>query len=520
MSYLRSAIIPKKDEQHSVINTAGPFGFFHHGNYCGPEWSSGLLQPSVAYGVDPVDSLDAVCQRHDAAFATDQSLSAANAQFVKDASNEGILGALMGTAVALTRPGESRLRGAERTIGGNSVSYGVHDQPAGDIEQTLISPFTMPPKKLPKMTRSKKNPKSSSPPVSTISTAPVSIGNTIRSVKPTITQSPKSTQIIGRDYAFTSGSTVAAATGWSLVGGIPITPAAFPSTILRSYTQMYSSFKVNRLVFHYITSSPTSQSGDVMFYYEVDRENPMIDITNNSFIPFVLSNPNSVLGPQWSNHSMALSPAPRIYSTSYGVGNDFLSEACGTVFLFSKTSSANSPGYVIMDYDITFTELSINPRAGILPVARAVWSQICLGKTALATTTGSTTIVASVQGINQDGTASALPSGAQQGDIYKLIALPSNSVVSGVNAAWTNITTSNMLLFQTSGANSNAVTLDDGTTLYACYTNGGVYLYESYTNACNDANRLFYGVTATVTYNLCCFISLLTSNTNFNQSAY
>lgn len=519
MSYLRSAITSKKDEATHTIDTAGPFGFFHYGNYCGPGWSSGQLQPSVAYGVDPIDDLDNVCQRHDAAFATDQPLSTANAQFVMDAAGNGVLGSLMGLGVLATRPGEPRLRGASVTEGGNSISYGVRNQPAGDIESELISQLTMPPKKQAKMTRSKRT-KNPSPPVSTVTTAPVSIGNTIRSVKPTIVQTPKSTQIVGRDYAFTSGATVAAATGWSLVGGIPITPAAFPSTILRSYTQMYSTFKVNRLVLHYITSSPTSQSGDVMFYYEVDRENPMIDITNNAFIPFVLSNPNSILGPQWSNHSMVLAPAGRIYSTSYGVGNDFLSEACGTVFLFSKTSSANSPGYVIMDYDITFTELAINPRAGVLPVARAVWSQICLGKTALATTSGATPIIAYVQGNNQDGSASALPAGAQQGDIYKVITLPTNSVVSGVNAAWTNVTTTNLLLFQTSGANSNSVTCDDGTTLYACYTNGGFYLYESYTNACNDTNRLYYGVTATITYNLCCYISLLTSNTNFNQSAY
>lgn len=527
MSYLRSAITPAKNEsttQSTITSQPSPFGYFRYGNYCGPGWSSGLPQASVANGIDPIDALDNMCRKHDVAFATDSSIKQANQEFILDAATQGLSGHVMSNLVYMTRPGEPRMRGAQTTPGGNSAGYVVPNQPAGDIEQLSLSLSTMPPKKANKPSKKTRKQRPPVTPqqetVSTISTAPVSIGNTIRSKKPIITQRPQGTQVVGRDYAFTSGATVAAASGWSLVGGLPITPAAFPSTILRSYTQMFGTFKVNRLVFHYITSSPTSQSGDVMFYYELDRENPMIDITNNSFIPFVLSNPNSILGPQWTNHSMSIQPSPKFLSTSYGIGPDYLTEACGSIFLFSKTNSANSPGYVLMDYDITFHEMAINPRAGVLPVARAVWSQICLGKTALATTTSSTTVLASIQGFNQDGTPSTLPTGAQQGDIYKVITLPTNSVVAGVNAAWTNVSTADLFRYQTNGANSAPLPVDDGTTLYACYTNGGFYMYESYVNACTSTNQLFYGATATITYNLCCFISLLSSNTSFNQSAF
>lgn len=39
-----------------------------HGNYCGPNWSDGKAQESVDGKTPPVDSLDALCQAHDAAY--------------------------------------------------------------------------------------------------------------------------------------------------------------------------------------------------------------------------------------------------------------------------------------------------------------------------------------------------------------------------------------------------------------------------------------------------------------------
>jgi hypothetical protein len=87
---------------------------------------------------------------------------------------------------------------------------------------------------------------------------------------------------------------------------MPITPCCLPSSILRNYCQMFNKFRVNKVIVHYITSSPTSQAGDVLFYYEKDRLAPMADYSSSSFLPYVLSDPHTVIGPQWTNHSAVI----------------------------------------------------------------------------------------------------------------------------------------------------------------------------------------------------------------------
>jgi len=361
-------------------------------------------------------------------------------------------------------------------------------------------------------------------PVSSIATAPVSIGNSIRGAKAQVTNLADGVRVVGRDFCFSAKSTVAAATDWSLIGGMPLTPACLPSTVLRNYVQMYNKFKINAINVHYITSSATSQTGDVMFYYEKDRMSPFVDFTNNSFLPYVLSDPHTIIGPQWTNHTLTIRPADGFNSTNYGLNSDLNEDSCGSVFLLSKTSSANSPGYLLMDYDITFKELSVNPRAGILPVARAQWNYLTLGLSASAKTTSSP-FYASVTGNNPDGNATSIPNGSVSGDIFKAIVLATNSTVSGVNNSWTNCTLSNLMAYNeglaSSGSTTTAITLDDGFTCYLVYTaNNGVVAYSTFENAITNTNPILFGVSATVTFNLCFLVSLVYSNSSFIQSSY
>jgi hypothetical protein len=360
-------------------------------------------------------------------------------------------------------------------------------------------------------------------PVSTIDTAPVAIGNSLRGAQTAVINLADGARIIGRDFCFAAQGTVAAATNWSLIGGMPLTPACLPSSILRNYVQMYNKFKINAVNVHYITSSATIQTGDIMFYYEKDRMSPCIDFTNSSFLPFVLSDPHTVIGPQWTNHTLSIRPKDGFNSTNYGLNTDLNEDTCGSVFLFSKTSSANSPGYIVIDYDITFQELSVNPRAGILPVSRAQWNYLTLGMTAQAVT-GASVFYTAILGVNPDGSSSLAPTGTAVGDIFKGIACVTNSTVSGTNATWTNVTAANLLTLNQglsgSGAVTTAIPLDDGFTCYLVYTNQGVVAYSTLDNAITNTNPLLMGVSATVTFRLCFMISLVFSNSSFLQSAY
>jgi hypothetical protein len=355
-------------------------------------------------------------------------------------------------------------------------------------------------------------------PVTAITTAPVSIGNSIRGSKPSVTVGVDGCRIIGRDFGFELGGTVAAATGWTLVGGLPLTPSVLPSSALRSYVQMYSKFKINALNVHYITSSATSQTGDIMFHYERDRVGPCVDWTNASFLPYVLSDPGTVIGPQWMNHTLMVKPTSDFRSTNYGVTSDLNEEASGTVFLFSKTSSASSPGYIILDYDISFKQLCVNPRAGILPISRGQWNKSCIGLTTTSLVLGSTVATANLQGNNISGVAAAFPTGAAAGDIYKIVFDVTNSTVTGVNAAWTNVSANSLLRDEYANGTDGAVTIDDGFTCYAVLpSTTTITLHPNLASAqSNSANGVFtYGVTnVSVTFNLCIYMSLVGSRSS------
>jgi hypothetical protein len=359
-------------------------------------------------------------------------------------------------------------------------------------------------------------------PVSAIATAPVAIGNSIRGSEPVVKMASDGCRITGRDFAFQAGASVAAATDWTLIGGLPLTPAAMPATALKSYTQMYGYFRFNSIVVHYITSSATSQTGDVMFYYERDRAGPAIDPTSTSFLPFVLSDMNTVLGPQWTNHTALIKPDPEFKSTDYGMNHDLNEEANGTVFLYSKTSSANSPGYVVIDYDISFKQHQVNPRSGLLPVTRAQWTQTTLGETAAVQVNATTVLVPAIQGNTIAGTAAALPTGTLPGDIFKIIFDVTNSTVAGVNAAWTNVTASTAMKYQYPGSNAQAITLDDGFTCYGVYTTGpNVFrLYATLADAVTGSLPFLAGATSTNTYNVCVYMSLVTSINSRGQVSY
>ena len=375
----------------------------------------------------------------------------------------------------------------------------------------MVRGNTKPAKKFP-IKRSQNTPNRAFGPVSAVSSAPVAIGNSIRGTQPIVEYGQDSCRIRGRDFAFEMGSSVAAATGWTLVGGLPLTPCAMPSTSLKAYCQMFAMFRFNTLAVHYITSSPTSQAGDVLFYYEKDRTGPALDNTNTGFLPTVLSDSSTVLGPQWTNHTAIVRPDPEFKSTDYGMNADLNEEANGSVFVYSKTNAANSPGYVLIDYDITFKLHQSNPRAGLLPVARAQWTPICFTESAVSWTSGTTVLAPSVAtGKLISGATSAAPTGSQIGDVYKVIFDVTNSTVTGVNAAWTGVGASTLLRFQTTGG-TTATTIDDGFTCYAVINSGSTWnIFPTLSAALTATEPFVAGATTTATYALCAYVSLVGS---------
>jgi len=350
-------------------------------------------------------------------------------------------------------------------------------------------------------------------PVTTISTAPVAIGNSISGFKNQVLHSKDGCRVLGRDFAFSPIATGTTST-WTLVGGIPLTPACLPSTALRNFVQMYNRFKINRLAMHYITSSATSSTGDVLFYHSKQNSSQLPECTNSSFLPYVLSDSLTVLGPQWTNHTCLIEPKSNWFDTDLGMSALEPSlYSGGDVFLFSKTSTTDSPGYVIFDYDITFKELSVNPRAGILPISRAQWNPFAFSFSG-ASTAGSTVLTAATSTSGISGTTIVTMPGAVAGDIYELVLDVTNSTL-------TNTTAANFLNTKISGT-YNSTTIKDGEVFYLIFKNGSQsYMYATLAQAVVDTEEIVAGATVTYSETIRGFAKYVTSiNPDTMKAAY
>lgn len=346
-------------------------------------------------------------------------------------------------------------------------------------------------------------------PITTIDTAPVSIGNSVRGSAPVVIPVADGVRIQGRDFFCNLAATDSTITGWTLVGGAPLVPHALVSSLLKSYAGIYSNFTINGLAFHYITACPSSTQGDVMFYIGKSLGDPCVNFSSQNFMSVVLSDHNTVFGPLWQNHTASYFPPARIYPTDILNDEDLTHRGPGELLMFTKSSSEQVPGYVLMDYDIVFSGMQVNVRALTFPISRMKYTQVGLSITATAVTAGVTRAALALTGTVLDlSSAGVAPSGATVGDVYKLI-------MNVTPATFTNCTSTTFIIENVVNA-TTAVTagfpVTDGTTVFAVYyTTNQLLLYPSYIDAQTQTNYFFFGATATITVNVPCFISLVGS---------
>jgi len=325
----------------------------------------------------------------------------------------------------------------------------------------------------------------------------------MRGVKPTIVQtSNDSVRVIGRDYATTCLAT-GTATGWTPIAGIPLTPAAFEASVLRNYCQMYNKFKINAMRFHYITASPTSTNGDVLFEIQKNRTDPLPNYSSSSFLPFALSDPHTVIGPQWTNHTVTVTPKGPLRTLVPGSNVDLDYQAQGEMWLFSKTSSTMNPGYVVVDYDITFAEQGLNPRYRALPNADFMYKPIQLYFTASSKTANSTTVNGNIGTSWSGGVAisNAYSAGEETGNaVYKFVLDWTNTKSNSWTATAGTLPTASTFAVQKTLNSStyNAVTLKDGFTCYMRIDDAtNTALYATIADAQTSSNPLLWANTVT-----------------------
>jgi len=346
--------------------------------------------------------------------------------------------------------------------------------------------------------------------ITTVNTAPVSIGNSIKgSSNREIPTANGGVRVIGRDFMFQPVGTKSTINDWTTVGGCPLTPACFADSVLSNYMRMYAKFRFRSVVAHYITSSATSSTGDVMFYYNKDRSSVYLNQTSTNLLNFVLSDDNTVIGPQWTNHSAQFKMGQEWKLCDYGMHSGVEEYADGDMFLLSKTSTTDSPGYVLFDYDIEFAEKNVAIRLIKFPMTQILWNPVAFGVTALAVTTSTVALGQINTKTTIASATSAWPTGSEDGDVYKIIIDYTNSLLA--NSAWTNVTASQLLLSPT----GTAMTVSDGMTIYGVRTDATVAdtmkFYPNVESAYTESSPYLFGVAATITYALCANISYVGS---------
>jgi hypothetical protein len=256
---------------------------------------------------------------------------------------------------------------------------------------------------------------------------------------------------------------------------------------------MYSKFKIHSITFHYITSSATSSTGDIVFYNQTSATSSMINWTASSFLPFVLSEPENVIGPQWTNHSMVVRPKGGWKHCNPFLNADQDDDSFGDIFLMTKTATTDSPGYVIMDYDMSFNELEFNPRSAFVPLGAAQWAPFDLTWTEARSIydSGQNSLSGTV-GVGATAITAFAP--VATGAIYKIF-------IDVTNSTFTTGTALNLWVTLLAAGTYKTISLTDGFTLYARSVSAAVFnFYASLESALSSANPLLAG--ATLTYDV------------------
>jgi hypothetical protein len=253
----------------------------------------------------------------------------------------------------------------------------------------------------------------------------------------------------------------------------------------------------------------------MMFYFNKNRGSALLDTSNNNFLSVVLSDPHTVMGPLWKNHSAGFRPNPISYSTDILNDEDLQHEGPGEIFVYTRSAANLSPGYILVDYDITFKTLQTNIRSLLFPIARLKYSQVGLGYAGpVSVVQGAEAVFGTDQPLLDSLSSSSIVQDTQSklGDVYKVVLV--TRYINIVNAA--RDTLLQYELRQGAEAIEGPVftTIDDGFTMFGVYMNSGVggilMMYPTVAAAMSQQYPYAWGVTtATLTIKMQAWISLI-----------
>ncbi len=321
--------------------------------------------------------------------------------------------------------------------------------------------------------------------VAEVSAAPVSIGNTLRSVGLSISRTGDGVVATGRDFVSAVGGSIAAFTNWTFQGGMSLTPLGLNASALRGYFQSHQEYRFRKVVAHFITSSPTSLSGDIIVMYHANHGGPKVNHTSNNFMAYALSTADAVLGPQWTNHSVQIQPKGNWLGTDILNSEDVEHQADGEILIYTRNTTnvaaADSPGYFLIDYEVEFRSLMTNPRLATIPSSVFKWFPTGLFIN-FNLTAGDPIRLDVANATTYTATTGTIPPATLVGTIFQIVLDLQLATFAGITAA--NLPT--LLAINQARNAAGTVTgslvyaIDTGTTLYGVYRGGASTVFDLY----------------------------------------
>lgn len=343
-----------------------------HGQYCGPNWSDGKHQLSVAFGQPAVDELDQLCKDHDAVYATSTDpvdLAKADKAFALRALSLGwpkavVAGIAVG-AQAMYRAVDNYIAPNNTMTKNNRRTQAVLAPQYPTMRLSLPGQRSAPPKP----TLNKRLAK-----MSATSTIPAAYTTTSRMDPPTSASGVDNGVCLkhrGLVSSFT-GSTNFGASNWQVNPGMG---SVFPwaAQLARSYDK----YRFKKLRFEYRAVCPTTTAGVVMMSFDFDTLDtlPTTKFEHAQTTPNVESN---------SYHNFALDvKCDNVWRfTRQGAKTDvdLKTYDLGQLVVSSSYGVAALIGEVYVDYEVELTKPSygtpVFQRIGCVGAAATPFSTI------------------------------------------------------------------------------------------------------------------------------------------------
>jgi len=347
-----------------------------HGNYCGPGWSAGKYQTSVVSDVAAVDEFDFTCKQHDAAYALGTDLLSADLNFARQNITTGLFGSpkRLVAGVAVGVQGLARAVGilpSSDTVPLNPVSTPPPTMPrhrAGALA-TRMSNLPVIVEKPAKQKHAKiktMESKLNKLPSVRISTAPVSIGTTIQSSKPTTRLTAQGVVVTHREFlcsVYESNNT-----NWQLSACAPLNPAYYAGGVMGNFCRSFGRFRWRRVVIHFVTRQPTTVTGEIALVYTTQALLPAENGASANFLARVMTRGNAILGPLWTSHSIEV-PCDSVYRNVSAIDQpNYTDNVMGEVQAYTLSSVSDTAGYLLIDYELEFCETLYAPQSTLIPI--------------------------------------------------------------------------------------------------------------------------------------------------------